>query len=118
MHRRINITLPEDTIRLLGRMSGKGQRSALIGRAIRRYLEEAGKASLRRRLKKGYARRARRDLETAETWFLLDEEACSAGEAANDPEARGGVLGRQPCLEDKAIILMQSWPCFSMTTRQ
>jgi hypothetical protein len=32
--------------------------------AIRRYVEEAGKASLRRRAKEGYAGRAGRDLET------------------------------------------------------
>lgn len=79
MKRRINITLPEDTLRLLERVSAKGQRSALIDRAIRRYVEEVGKASLRRRLKEGYAHRAGRDLETAEAWFPLDEESSSGG---------------------------------------
>ena len=49
VHKRINITLPEET----------------------------SKANLRRRLKAGYERRADRDLETAEAWFSLDEEAWS-----------------------------------------
>lgn len=78
MHKRINITLPEDTVRLLDRVSAKGDRSGLIDRAIKRYVEETGKANLRRRLKEGYERRAEHDLETAEAWFSLDEEVWSA----------------------------------------
>ena len=78
MHKRINITLPEETVRLLDRVSAKGDRSGLIDRAIKRYVEETGKANLRRRLKDGYERRAGYDLETAEAWFSLDEEVWSA----------------------------------------
>lgn len=78
MHKRINITLPEETVRLLDRVSAKGDRSGLIDRAIKRYVEETGKANLRRRLKEGYERDAEHDLETAETWFSLDEEVWSA----------------------------------------
>jgi metal-responsive CopG/Arc/MetJ family transcriptional regulator len=79
LNRRINIILPEDTIRLLDRVSAKRERSALIDRAIRRYVEEAGKASLHLRLKERYEHRAVRDLETAEASFPLDEEAFSGG---------------------------------------
>lgn len=78
MHKRINITLPEETVRLLDRVSAKGDRSGLIDRAIKRYVEETGKANLRRRLKEGYERRAAADLETAEAWFSLDEKVWSA----------------------------------------
>jgi CopG family transcriptional regulator/antitoxin EndoAI len=77
VHKRINITLPEETLRLLDRVSARGDRSGLIDRAIKRYVEEVGKANLRRRLKEGYERRAGRDLETAEAWFSLDEDAWS-----------------------------------------
>ena len=77
MHKRINITLPEETLRLLDRVSARGDRSGLIDRAIKRYVEEVGKANLRRRLKEGYERRAGRDLETAEAWLSLDEDAWS-----------------------------------------
>lgn len=78
MHKRINITLPEETVRLLDRVSAKGDRSGLIDRAIKRYVEETGKANLRRRLKEGYERRAAADLETVEAWFSLDEKVWSA----------------------------------------
>jgi CopG family transcriptional regulator / antitoxin EndoAI len=79
VHKRINITLPEETVRLLDRLSTKGDRSGLIDRAIKSYVEEVGKANLRRRLKEGYERRAGHDLETAEAWFSIDEDAWSAG---------------------------------------
>lgn len=78
MHKRINITLPEETVRLLDRVADRGDRSGLIDRAIKRYVEEIGKANLRRHLKEGYERRSASDLETAEAWFSLDEEAWSA----------------------------------------
>lgn len=77
MHKRINITLPEETVRLLDRVSAKGDRSGLIDRAIRRYVEETGKANLRQRLKEGYERRAGQDVETAEAWCSLDKEVWS-----------------------------------------
>ncbi len=68
MHKRINITLPEETIRLLNEVSAKGERSGLIDRAIKCYVEEVGKANLRRRLKEGYERRAAGDHDAAEAW--------------------------------------------------
>lgn len=78
LHKRINITLPEETLRLLDRVADKGDRSSLIDRAIKRYVEEIGRANLRRRLKDGYEGHSARDLESAEAWFSLDEEAWSA----------------------------------------
>lgn len=74
MHKRINITLPEETIRLLDRVTAAGDRSGFIDRAIRHYVEEAGKPNLRRRLREGYERQADRDLETAQAWFPIDED--------------------------------------------
>jgi hypothetical protein len=64
-------------VRLLDRVSATGDRSGLIDRAIKRYVEEVGKTNLRRRLKEGYERRAEHDLETAEAWFSLDQDAWS-----------------------------------------
>lgn len=80
MHKRINITLPEETICLLERICAKGDRSRLIDRAIKLYVEETGKANLRDRLREGYERRATEDLDAAEAWFLIDEEAWSGNE--------------------------------------
>ena len=75
MHRRLNITLPEETIRLLDRVATKGDRSRLIAEAVRHYVGGRGRAKVRRRLREGAVRRAERDLQLAAEWFSLDEEA-------------------------------------------
>ncbi|MBI4641111.1 MAG: hypothetical protein HY731_10480 [Candidatus Tectomicrobia bacterium] len=75
MHRRINITLPEETVRLIDRVTERGDRSRLIDEAVKRYIEEIGRANLKARLKEGALRRAKRDLALAEEWFSLEEEA-------------------------------------------
>jgi CopG family transcriptional regulator / antitoxin EndoAI len=75
MHRRINITLPEETIRLMDRVSAKGDRSSLINKAVRRYVAHARRAKLKKRLKEGALQRADRDLRLAEESFFLEEEA-------------------------------------------
>ncbi|HTZ74554.1 MAG TPA: hypothetical protein VMB47_11580 [Candidatus Aquilonibacter sp.] len=79
MHRRINITLPEETIRLIDRVSARGDRSALIDRAVKRYVAQSRRAKLKKQLKEGALRRAKRDLQLAEESFLLEEEASQAG---------------------------------------
>ncbi len=71
MHRRLNITLPEEIIQLLDRVVEKGDRSRVIAEAVERYVTEAGRASLRRRIREGAKRRAERDVEIAEEWFGL-----------------------------------------------
>ena len=73
MHRRINITLPEETIRLIERVAKKGDRSFLISEAVHRYVASVGKTRLRRLLKEGARRNADRDLKLAEEWAGLDE---------------------------------------------
>lgn len=78
MYRRLNITLPEETVRLMDRVSAKGDRSRLIDKAVKRYVAAAGRANLRKRLKQGALRRAERDLHLAEESFFLEEEAWHA----------------------------------------
>lgn len=75
MHRRINITLPEETVRLIDRVAAKGDRSRLIAEAVSHYVSAKGRAQLRRQLKEGAVRRAERDLNLTQEWFSLDEEA-------------------------------------------
>ena len=75
LHRRINITLPEETAKLIARVAPKGNRSRLIAEAIRYYIEGVGRANLRQQLRTGALRRARRDLKLAQDWFTVDEEA-------------------------------------------
>jgi len=75
VRQRINVTLPEDTVRLIDRVSEKGDRSRLINEAVRRYIDEIGRANLRKLLKEGALQRAERDRRLAEEWFWLEEEA-------------------------------------------
>ena len=75
MHRRVNITLPEETIRLIDRVAAKGDRSHFIAEAVRHYVGARGRAKLRRRLREGAVRRAERDLQVVADWSSLDEEA-------------------------------------------
>jgi len=74
MHLRINITLPEETVRLMDRVSRKGDRSRLINDAVRRYVRQVGRARLREQLKSGYIQGAERDRRLVEEWFSIDEE--------------------------------------------
>ena len=75
MHRRLNITLPEETIQLIDQVIQKGDRSRFINEAVQYYIAEKALANLREQLKEGAIRRANRDLELAEEWFDLEEEA-------------------------------------------
>lgn len=72
MNKRLNITLPERTVRLMDRVVPKGQRSRLIDQAVTRYVEEEGRANLRELLRESAKARAERDLQLAEEWFALD----------------------------------------------
>ena len=75
MYRRINISLPHETLQLIDRMAAKGDRSQLIAEAVRHYVIRTGRARVRKRLKQGAVRRAARDRALAEDWVLLEEEA-------------------------------------------
>ena len=83
MNTRLNITLPEQTVRLMDRVAGKGQRSSLIDRAVRRYVKEETRANLMKQLTESYHAHAAIDLQLAEEWCPLEEEACST-----DPRRR------------------------------
>ncbi len=74
MHRRINVSLPQETVDLLDRLAPKGDRSHLIAEAVKFYVEHTGRANLRKRLQEGATRRAERDRLVATEWFSLDEE--------------------------------------------
>ena len=78
MHRRINVTLPEETVKLIDRVSAKGDRSRLIDDAVKQYITEIGRANLRKKLKEGALRRAPRDRALAEEWSLLEDTAWPA----------------------------------------
>jgi CopG family transcriptional regulator/antitoxin EndoAI len=74
MHRRLNITLPEDTIRLIDTVTEKGDRSRFINEAVQYYIKQKALNNLREQLKEGAIQNAERDLKLAEEWYDLEEE--------------------------------------------
>jgi len=73
MYRRLNVTLPVDTVKLIDRVARRGSRSRLIDSAVRRYVQDLGRTNLKKRLRAGGVERAERDLRIAQEWFELDE---------------------------------------------
>ena len=73
-NRRIDITLPEDTLRLIDRVAQKGDRSRLVNEALKHYLGDLSRAELRKKLKEGALARAERDRKLTREWFFLEEE--------------------------------------------
>ena len=73
MKRRLNITLPEQTVRMLDRTVPRGQRSRLIDEAVTRFIKEQGSANLRKQLALGATARSERDREMTEEWFVLPD---------------------------------------------
>ena len=74
MQQRLNITLPQETVRLIDRSINKGDRSRFIDYAVKFFVKEHRRAELRAILKQGAIKRAKRDLGIAEDWLLLEEE--------------------------------------------
>jgi len=56
-------------------VASKGNRSALIDRAVRHYVKTQSQQNLRERLKLEARVNADRDLQMATEWFPLEEEA-------------------------------------------
>lgn len=74
MNKRINVSLPSATVVVLNRVAHKGNRSALIDRAIRHYVKAQSQQTLRERLKQEALVTGERDLLMAAEWFPLEEE--------------------------------------------
>jgi len=79
MNKRLNITLPEETVRLMDRVAGRGRRSSLIDRAVRRYVKEETRANVRKQLAASYKANAELDLQLAGDWFPVDEHVSDLG---------------------------------------
>jgi len=91
MSKRINIVLPEQTIRVLDRLASRGNRSRFISEAVLHYVDSRSKANLRERLKQGALANAKLDLDIAKEWFPAEQEAWQKLEKAEQAGA-----GRKP----------------------
>ena len=73
--RRLTLTLPDETLRLIDRLVEGGGRSRVVDAAVRHYVATVGRKRLAARLKAGAQRHAARTLQVVEEWLPLDEEA-------------------------------------------
>lgn len=74
MQQRLNISLPQETVKLIDRSSKRKDRSRFIDDAVRFFVKEQRRADLRAVLKEGAVKRAKRDLGIAEDWFLIEDQ--------------------------------------------
>ena len=92
MAKRINVILPEATIRTIDRLSRPGRRSRFIDRAVKHYVATASPEALEERLKQAAIRDRDLDTEIANDWFAVDQEQWQKLE---DQENRPGQAGRE-----------------------
>ena len=72
-HQRINITLPDQTLKKIDRVAKQGGRSRFIDVAVNFYLVHQKQAHLRNELQEGAIARASRDRDvTAEFFEIAD----------------------------------------------
>ncbi len=74
VNKRLNITLPDATVRILDRVAPKGDRSRFISRAVLHYVQTQGAANLREQLKQGALANATLNLKIVEDWFPAEQE--------------------------------------------
>ena len=74
MAKRINVILPEATVRTIDHLSRPGQRSRFIERAVQHYVTTASPQALQERLKQAALRDRDLDIEIASDWFAVDQE--------------------------------------------
>ena len=90
MARRINVILPESTVRTIDRLSRPGQRSRFIARAVQHYVITASPEALQERLKQAALRDHDLDLEIASDWFAVDQEQWQRLDKQERPQATAG----------------------------
>jgi CopG family transcriptional regulator/antitoxin EndoAI len=90
MSKRVNIMLPDATVKVLDKVAARGDRSRFISQAVLHYVRSQSAANLRERLKKGALASAKLDLEIAEEWFPVEQEAW----ARLDQEEQAGKISR------------------------
>jgi len=90
MAKRINVILPEATIRVIDRLSRPGRRSRFIDRAVKHYVTTASPEALEERLKQAAIRDRDLDAEIANDWFAVDREQWQKLEDQEKPPAKAG----------------------------
>jgi CopG family transcriptional regulator / antitoxin EndoAI len=74
-YKRINISIPIETLQLLDEVAPPRKRSQFIADAITQYVGGIKRLQLREQLKAGYIANAESDRQMAEEWFPIEQEA-------------------------------------------
>ena len=74
MAKRINVILPEDTVRAIDRNTRPGERSRFIQRAVQHFFATASPQALQERLKQAAIRDRDLDLGITQDWLAVDQE--------------------------------------------
>ena|SRR5271167_305081 len=74
MNKRLNIVLPETTVRSIARLAKPGERSRFIDRAVRHYVATQSTEALKAQLQQTAVRDRDLDREVAEEWSAVDQE--------------------------------------------
>lgn len=94
MGKRINIVLPETTIRTIDGMAKPGQRSRFIDEAVQYFVANRSAEALRAQLERAAIRDRDLDREVAEDWFAVDQtswQQLEASEQRRKPVIRDGA---------------------------
>ena len=75
MAKRINVILPESTIRTIDRLAKPGERSRFIGKAVLHYASTRSAEALREQLKQAAVRDRDLDREILDDWAAVDRES-------------------------------------------
>lgn len=74
MSKRLNIVLPETTVKAIDRLARPGERSRFIDKAVQHYVFHQSTEALRARLEQTAVRDQDIDRQVAEEWFAVDHE--------------------------------------------
>jgi len=74
MNKRLNIVLPETTVRTIARLAKPGERSRFIDRAVRHYVATQSTEAVRAQLARTAVRDRDLDREVTEEWSAVDHE--------------------------------------------
>lgn len=93
MGKRINIVLPESTIRTISRIAAPGQRSRFINEALQHFVANRSAEALRAQLERAVLRDQDLDREVAADWLAVDQETWRPLDIAGQrrrPDSRTG----------------------------
>jgi CopG family transcriptional regulator/antitoxin EndoAI len=90
MSKRINIVLPETTIRTIDRLAKPGHRSRFIHEAVEHYVANRSVEALRAQLEHAAVRDRDMDREVAADWLAVDQQTWQQiEEPPRKPATRG-----------------------------